>query len=288
MPSDLVVDLFAGPGGWDEGARLAGYTGPIAGLDNSMDACRTASAAGHDRVRVDLTSYPPDGFVGRVDGVVASPVCRAWAVSNVTRAGLDDPRGRLIRIPLRWVLALRPRWTAWEITPLALPVFEQQAGVLRRAGYSVWTGILHAERYGVASTRKRAILIARTDGPAVEPAPTHQVAVSMAHTLGWDGAILRSNYGNNGDPRKRGQRPMSMPAFTVTGKACRNKWVWPDGSTRNLTVDEAAQLQGFRSGYPWSGGSISKQQQVGDAVPPLLAAAVLRPLLASNSMERAA
>jgi DNA (cytosine-5)-methyltransferase 1 len=48
-----------------------------------------------------------------------------------------------------------------------------------------------------------------------------------------------------------------------------------------MTVDEAAQLQGFPSGYPWSGGSVSRQQQVGDAVPPPLAAAILRPLVTS-------
>lgn len=49
----MILDLFAGPGGADEGARLAGYTGPIVGIEWDHDACRTAVAAGHLRVRVE-------------------------------------------------------------------------------------------------------------------------------------------------------------------------------------------------------------------------------------------
>ena len=69
---------------------------------------------------------------------------------------------------------------------------------------------------------------------------------------------------------------MHLPAFTMTGKCGRNRWEWPDGTTRNLTVAEAGVLQSFPRDYPWRGGSISQQQQVGDAIPPRLAAAVLR------------
>jgi DNA (cytosine-5)-methyltransferase 1 len=276
------IHLFGGPGGWETGERLAGGTTPTVGFDISVDACRTAVAAGHARVRADLHVLPPGVVRGEVDGVVGSPTCRPWAISNVTRSGLGDPRGGLIHVPLRWVLEHRPRWTAWEITPLALPVFEQHAETLRGAGYSVWTGILQAERFGVASTRRRAILTARRDGlPATEPTPTHDEPATMGAVLGVDdGRVLVSNYGTAGNPRNRGRRRLDQPAFTVTGKCGRNRWEWPDGTSRNLTVDEAAQLQGFPAGYPWFGGSISRQQQVGDAVPPPMAAAILRPLLA--------
>lgn len=277
--SGLVVSLFAGPGGTDEGLRLAGYRGRSIGLDNSADACRTAVAAGHERVRVDLTTYPPDGFVGHVDGIISTSPCPAWSVANVTRSGFDDPRGELIRVGLRWVLALRPRWTAWEITPRALPVFHQQAAVLRRAGYATWAGLLRAEDFGTPSNRSRAVLVARLDGPVAPPLATHPEPRSMADALGWDGATLVSNYGTNGDPKRRGRRTMDRPAFTITGKCGRNRWEWPDGTSRNVTTTEAGVLQGFRPDYPWQGGSISRQQQIGDTVPPPLAAAVLAPLL---------
>lgn len=281
----MIVNLFAGPGGWCQGLRATGYAGPTVGFDNSPDACATAVAAGHHRELADLTAFGPEAFAerfGPTDGVIASPVCKSWAVANVKRAGLDDARGRLIEIPLRWVRVLRPRWTAWEITPLALTVFELHAARLRGLGYSVWTGKVRAERFGVPSTRTRAVLIGRLDETVAEPAPTVDRPVSMAEALGWGGAEFVSNYGTNGDPKRRGRRGMHLPAFAVTGKACRNVWEWPDGRRRNLTPAEAGVLQGFPVDYPWRGGSISVQQQIGDAVPPLMAAAILAPLLADT------
>ncbi|PSJ23919.1 hypothetical protein B7P34_36190, partial [Streptosporangium nondiastaticum] len=71
----LVVDLFAGPGGWEQGARIAGFTGPIVGIEWDRDACRTAAAAGHWRVQADVSLYPTAPFVGKTDGLIASPVC---------------------------------------------------------------------------------------------------------------------------------------------------------------------------------------------------------------------
>ena len=288
-PNGLVVDLFAAGGGLDTGLRMAGHTGPLVGFDIDHDACRTAVAAGHPRVRADLHELDPGSIRGEVDGIVGSPTCRPWTVANVGRQGLGELRGELIHVPIRWVRHHRPRWTVWEITPLALPVFEFHAAELRTAGYSVWTGVLASERYGVASTRRRAVLIGRRDGiPAAPPQPTHDVSRSMTDELGWSGATFVSNYGTGGDPKRRGRRTMDLPAFTITGKACRNRWEWPDGTSRNLTVEEASRLQSFPAGYPWQGGSTAVQQQIGDAVPPLLAKAILAQFVAADAGRAAA
>lgn len=45
----MILDLSAGPGGWDQGARDAGYTGPLIGIECDESACATATAAGHPR-----------------------------------------------------------------------------------------------------------------------------------------------------------------------------------------------------------------------------------------------
>jgi DNA (cytosine-5)-methyltransferase 1 len=274
--TERVVEGFAGPGGWSEGYRLAGGTGQTYGIDVSEDACWTARLAGHYREQADVTTYPLEEF-GSVDGVILSPPCRDWSPAGTGR-GTAGRTGGLIAEPLRWCRVLRPRWTAWECsaTRLVRARFDADAAVLRELGYHIWTGVLNAADYGIPQTRRRAVLIAHRDQAVGPPAPELGGSVSMSDALGWSGAELVSNYGTNGTARDRGRRGMHLPAFTITGKCGRNYWEWPDGTSRRLTVAEAGQLQTFPANYPWQGGSISQQQQVGDAMPPVLAAAVLR------------
>jgi DNA (cytosine-5)-methyltransferase 1 len=283
----LTLNLFAGPGGWCTGARIAGYDGPMVGIEKDAAACATARAAGHCRIRADVATYPHAPLAGRVDGLLASPPCPDWSITG-KRLGYAGRSGWLIHEPLRWTLALRPRWTAWECTP-ERPVrdrFDADAAVLRRVGYDAAVWVLNAADYGVPSTRRRVFLVARQDAPVTAPRPV--APRTMADALGWGGAVLVSNNGTGGDPKRRGRRPMTTQAFTMTGRCGRNRWVWPDGTTRNLTVAEAGVLQSFPDDYPWQGGSQQRQQQVGDAVPPWLAAAVIGTLPATSVMERVA
>jgi len=74
-----------------------------------------------------------------------------------------------------------------------------------------------------------------------------------------------------------------MPAPAVTssiGRVSSGRHVHPT-QNRALTPREAARLQTFRDSYAWKGaGTWSIYRQIGNAVPPLLAAAILRPLVA--------
>ena len=84
-----------------------------------------------------------------------------------------------------------------------------------------------------------------------------------------------SNYGTGGDPKNRGRRTSSEPAFTVTGKISRFRIVDRDGREQDrFSHSEAGILQGFPADWPWSGNDIS--QQVGNACPVPLAAALTR------------
>lgn len=327
---ELWLDLFAGPGGVDEGARLAGYTGPLVGIEHDLDACRTATAAGHPRICADVATYPTAPFTGRVDGLWASPPCQSFSRAG-KRAGLEDDRGQLVWQPLRWARQIRPRWVACEQVPDVLPIWQIIAAALREDGYSVWTGLLNAADFGVPQMRTRAVLIARRDGAARPPAPTHgrdaslglfgavQPWVTMADALGWaDGDVVGfPRLADNGEQveidgvayRARDLVAAGRPSATVTEKARSwERWAhlrpattvrpghknredgeaqFAEGSVR-VTVAEAGVLQGFRSDYPWQGTKTSQHVQVGNAVPPPLAAAILRPLLRPAAGEVAA
>lgn len=211
-------------------------------------------------------------------------------------AALEDERTGLVLQPLRWALEAYRAGNPYQVivleqVPAVLPVWEAMAKVLEALGYKTATGVLHAEEYGVPQTRRRAIMIANRNLTPVLPTPTHQrfrrkglkastgqsallPCKSIGETLDRvEPFVLVSNYGTGGDPKARGRRTSKEPAFTVTGKVSRNRLVSGDRELDRLKVSEAGQLQTFPADYPWAGKDVS--QQVGNAIPPRLAAHVL-------------
>lgn len=224
MTGSLIVDCFAGPGGWEEGARLLGHTN-IIGVEIEKEPVLTGRAAGHKRAHADVAAIDPKGVLryGPVWGLIESPPCQAWSRAGkqlgledqeacyelVYRMGQGDdstdfwewrdPRSPLVAQPVRWVRELEPDWVALEQVPMVLPMWEKIAAIFRSWGYVVWTGKLLAADYGVAQTRERAFLMASASMPVRPPPPTHCEGgeegdlfgyaktkwVSMAEALGW-------------------------------------------------------------------------------------------------------
>lgn len=389
-----ALDLFAGTG-WGVACQRLGI--PEVGVEIMAEARATRTAAGMTTVFDDVwEGLRRPGLVPEHNLLIASPPCQSFSVAGKGegRRALDqvlelvhsgkytdvaeleafaeshDPRTALVLTPLSYALRFQPDYVLLEQVPAVLPVWEAILVPLERHGYSVWTGIIHAEQYGVPQTRKRAFLIARRDGvPAAPPAPTHSkyyprdpsrlddaVApwVSMAEALGWghdgrpswtvtggggatggaepyahgartslEAAIVSghatpriamlSNYSTHGDYQNRGQRDAGQPAPTVTSKIDRNRWIHldpnlpattvtgdprltsrehhePGGQARRstrLTLAEAALLQTFPADFPFQGGSGKQFLQVGNAVPPRLAEALLAHVAATMPGARA-
>ncbi|PKV84334.1 DNA cytosine methyltransferase [Streptomyces sp. TLI_146] len=197
----MILDLFAGPGGWSQALAALGVRD--VGLEWDEWACKTRAAAGQLTIRTDVATYPLWPFLGRITGLIASPPCQAWSMAGkrlglvdqplVHQAVADlaqgrdtrkqlldacrDPRSLLAAEPMRYLHALhqhgQPEWVAMEEVPDVLPLWRQYAAILRTWGYSAWTGVLNAADYGVPQTRRRAILLASRTRTAEPPPPTH-------------------------------------------------------------------------------------------------------------------
>lgn len=235
----MILDLFAGPGGWDEGLSLLGIDN-VVGIELDPDACATAEAAGHSRIKADIRTVDPVDFAGIV-GLIASPPCQTFTdagkgqgqgslealvealrlVANgsscdeaAKACGLDagDPRTTLVLEPMRFIRDLKPRWIAFEEVVQVLPVWEGYADLLKGFGYSTWAGILNAANYGVPQSRKRSFMLASLDVQVSPPTPSHARSadeglfdvrlpwVTMADALNWDEDACRLHNLNAPEP----------------------------------------------------------------------------------------
>lgn len=346
-----ALDLFAGTG-W--GVACQRLDIDEMGVEIMPEAIATREANGMRTIFYDVW----DGLLDRAEVPehefqIASPPCQSFSMAgegagrralNDVLAAMDarlyrdpralhdltatlDPRTALVLTPLAYAYVHRPRLIVWEQVPPVLPVWEHAAAFLRMGGYSVVTGVLHAEQYGVPQTRKRAILIARNDGfEARMPEPTHsryyssgkrkgtfdegvEPYVTMATALGWGmterpyPSIAAGTEGGGGPDhmmlggsgarrlvsreREGGRWAYTRPATTIVGDPRlggpgRSEYVKGGVSRQDrpgsmrLEPWEAAILQSYPEDFIWVGRKGALAQMIGNAVPPLLAEAILK------------
>jgi len=179
-----------------------------------------------------------------------------------------------------------------------------------KLGYKVECHILNSADYGVPQVRKRVIFIgSRVNDKILFPEITHTEYKSVKNALE-DLPILKSgdkselvnhkamNHTSqmlhkmsfikdggdrteipldlrpkSGDTRKYIKYDSNKPSITITGDMRK---VFHYSQNRALTVRELARLQTFPDTFEFKGNSISTQQQVGNAVPPLMAEAIAK------------
>ncbi len=269
----LIVDLFAGPGGWDYGARTVGLE-PV-GIELGRWACATRAAAGLRTIRADVAAIPVEPFTGKVHGLIGSPPCPAFSVAgdgrgvdllpalcghvHVCRDGVwrpwtgdPDPLVWLSLEPLRWAFAVQPTWIALEQVPPVLPLWQAYAHTFEHLGWHTWAGVLCAANYGVPQVRHRAFLMAHRDRQPWPPAPTHAKEpgglfglapwISLADALGWTEAPSWS-WGRSDGTRRRVSA--AKPAHTVMGR-CTTRWAYRPGGGAVLHTNRGQDEHGNR------------------------------------------
>jgi DNA (cytosine-5)-methyltransferase 1 len=78
--SEIVLDIFAGPGGWATAARE--FDIREVGIEIDAAACSTRAAAGHLTVRADVATFPIEQLAGKVRGFSGSPPCKLYSAAG--------------------------------------------------------------------------------------------------------------------------------------------------------------------------------------------------------------
>lgn len=291
----MILDAFHGAGGCAEGLRALGRHG--LGVEYDPDMVATARAAGHACRLGDVSKIDPRELLmgAPCEGLIATPPCPSFSAGgkqlgrkdlpaihhliDAFAAGVDerasttmhDERSILTCEPMRWATLLLPEWIMLEQVPAVLPIWEDMAAYLRvYHGYSVWTGVVYAECYGVPQTRQRAVLLASRKREVTGPVATHRrwyppghryavsgngdghlpPWISMATALGWnDEAVVNTR----GDRKTSGGNDFQAdrPSWGLTEKT-RSWWVYNRPAT-TLSGDPRISGPGHKDGRPGSG-----------------------------------
>ncbi|QHF24121.1 C-5 cytosine-specific DNA methylase [Rathayibacter sp. VKM Ac-2804] len=310
--SARTIDLCAGPGGWDEGARQAGLDLDIEGVELAANAVATARAAGFHRIHEDMRATSLEDYADAT-GLIASTPCPtfsaagrgtgrgddyqrvldSWtsigwgidpqeAVDDVF-ATVEDPRTALLALAGLWALSLPSlEWIAMEQVPAVEFAWEDLGAELYSVGWeSVDVQTIDAMDLGVPSRRRRTFLVASHYRPIAVGLRRDEHA-SMADALGWPAGHTMNTRGVR---RTSGGNDFSAdgPSWCLTGRS--RTWARDDGL--RLTAAEAGLLNGFPLDYPWTGSRTSQFQQAGDVVSPPVAAHLLTEVAAAHALRPA-
>lgn len=164
-PNLRCVDLFAGAGGLTEGFRRAkGFT-TVVGVEIEPTAAATFALnhPGAETFTGDITTWLSRGRAEDIDVVIGGPPCQGF--SNLGRRQVRDPRNALWRRYVDVLVLCRPKYFVLENVAdfLRSGQFEALRQATRPSGrladYRIEPGLLNAAEFGVAQTRKRAIVI---------------------------------------------------------------------------------------------------------------------------------
>lgn len=246
----------------------------------------------------------------KVDIIVGGPPCQGFSIAgNIGRNFIDDDRNRLFKEFVRFVKLLQPKIFIMEnVSAMERhnkgKTIKEISEEFKKCGYDVKYKVLLASEYSVPQERRRIFIVgtkkdntfqfpekcskivtirdAIDDLPKLENGESSDIPnhVAMKHSKQMLDKMSYIKDGGNrmdipeelrpksGDPRKYIRYDSNKPSYCVTGDMRK---IFHYSQNRALTCRELARIQTFPDTFIFYGNSGQIQQQIGNAVPPLLA-----------------
>lgn len=282
-----AIDLFAGCGGLSLGFEAAGIK--TIGYEIDDDCVTTYNNNLKGRCHKEYINT--DSIFENADFIIGGPPCQPFSVIGRQDGHLDSRNG----FPSFVSAIERYKPKVWMFENVRGVYYrnkeyvEQVLNQLQSLGYIVEYKIVNAVRHGVPQNRERFIAVGHKSKYSFPKENDYTVNVSAAITdtaSNYDekSKILtpsQDNYISVYESKSHCIKPRDLyldaPARTLT---CRNlagatsdmhRVRLPDGRRRRITTQEAKRLQSFPDWFIISGNETNIFNQIGNAVPPLLA-----------------
>lgn len=291
-----AIDLFAGWGGFTEGAELAGVD--VVWAANHWPLAVEAHAANHPHVRHACQDLQQADWslLPAYELLLASPACQGHSSaarpgrrrSGHVRRKHDELRASAFAV-LSCVDATRPAQVIVENVPdfLTWDGYAAFVQMLRDFGYKLQIMKVRASHCGVPQRRDRVFILAdryRQPSVRIDPCaePPFGPCLETSGDFDWrpiderpavHNRVLRSRRRHGRTFLTQHTRdhygvPLTEPIRTITTK---DQWALVVGDVqRRLTVRENARGMGFRDSYRWPERATREQIMcgLGNAVPP--------------------
>lgn len=246
----------------------------------------------------------------KVDAIIGGPPCQGFSIAgNIGRNFIDDDRNRLFKEFVRFVKIIKPKIFVLE-NVAAMERHNKGKTIkeiiysFREIGYDIKYKVLNAVNYEVPQERRRIFIIGTLGNNNFEYPKKSKEIITVEKAIG-DLPKLNSGESSNipnhiamrhsaqmlekmsyvkdggnrndipehirpksGDSRKYIRYNSQKPSFCVTGDMRK---IFHYNQNRALTCRELARLQTFPDTFIFLGNTGKVQQQIGNAVPILLA-----------------